>query len=124
VQAGAIGGPGEVLVLQMGEPVKIAEVAQRLASLSPQPVPIEFTGLRPGEKLHEELFGDGEVAQPSEHALITAVCAPPLEPSEVRNIDPTVATPQLVAILEDLCIAMQIDQEDWDAAIAEGGIPA
>ncbi|MDQ1521277.1 MAG: hypothetical protein QOI55_2350 [Actinomycetota bacterium] len=121
VQAGAIGHAGDVLVLQMGEPVKIAEVARRLASLSPQPVPIEFTGLRPGEKLHEELFGDGEIAESSEHALITAVTAPPVDPADVRHLDPTVRCDHLVAILEDLCINMQIDQEAWSSQLGDGG---
>jgi FlaA1/EpsC-like NDP-sugar epimerase len=120
VQAGAIGHAGEVLVLQMGEPVKIAEVARRLASLHPEPVPIEFTGLRPGEKLHEDLFGDGEFALPSEHSLITAVAAPPLDPSEVRQLDPTVTRAQLRAVLEGLCIAMQIEQAVWDDPFAGG----
>jgi len=121
VQAGAIGNPGEVLVLQMGEPVKIAEVAQRLAIMSTQPVRIEFTGLRPGEKLHEELFGDGEIAQPSEHALIDAVTAPPVDPDEVRQIDSTLPCHELLAVLEDLCIMMQIDQAAWSEPLAEGG---
>jgi FlaA1/EpsC-like NDP-sugar epimerase len=121
VQAGAIGNPGEVLVLQMGEPVKIAEVARRMASLSPQPVSIEFTGLRPGEKLHEELFGDGEIAQPSEHALITAVTAPPIDPDEVRELDPTLPCSEVLAVMEDLCIAMQMDQAAGNDALAAGG---
>jgi FlaA1/EpsC-like NDP-sugar epimerase len=121
VQAGAIGNPGEVLVLEMGEPVRIAEVAQRLAAMSPHPVQIEFTGLRTGEKLHEELFGDGEDAQPSEHPLINAVVAPALDPSEVRDLDPTVPRSELLATLEDLCIAMQLDQVAWHTPIVEGG---
>jgi FlaA1/EpsC-like NDP-sugar epimerase len=121
VQAGAIGSPGEVLVLQMGEPVRIAEVAQRLASLSSHPVPIEYTGLRPGEKLHEELFGTGEVAQASGHPLITAVDAPPVDPCCVRDLDPTMSTRQLRDVLEDLCIAMQLDADALSAGATEDG---
>ena len=61
IQAGAIGRPGEALVLDMGEPVRIVDVAHQLIQQSAaRPVEIEFTGLREGEKLHEELFGDGE----------------------------------------------------------------
>lgn len=66
VQAGAMGGPGEVFVLDMGEPVKIVDLAQRMIRLSGYSVKsgtnangdiaIEFTGLRPGEKLYEELL--------------------------------------------------------------------
>ena len=57
IQAGAIGRGGEVLVLDMGEPVRILDVAQRMIALSGKQVEIVFTGLRPGEKLHEELVG-------------------------------------------------------------------
>ena len=53
IQAGAIGGAGEVLVLDMGEPVRIEHVAQRLIAQSESPIEIVYTGLRPGEKLHE-----------------------------------------------------------------------
>jgi FlaA1/EpsC-like NDP-sugar epimerase len=78
VQAGAIGHRGSVLVLDMGEPVRIADVARQLAAVAPRPIDIVFTGLRPGEKLTEQLLGDGETAVPSEHPLITAVDVPPL----------------------------------------------
>jgi FlaA1/EpsC-like NDP-sugar epimerase len=122
IQAGAIGHPGEVLVLQMGEPVKIAEVAERLASMSPRPVPIEYTGLRPGEKLHEELFGDGEVAKASEHPLINAVDAPAFDPAAVRDLDPTLSRTKLRQMLADLCLAMrEQDEELWEETVAEGG---
>ena len=61
IQAAAIGRDGEALVLDMGEPVRIADVARQLVEQAPgAPVEIVYTGLRPGEKLHEELFGDGE----------------------------------------------------------------
>ncbi len=60
IQAAAIGSPGEALVLEMGEPVRIADVARQLIQQSGAPVQIEYTGLRQGEKLHEELFGTQE----------------------------------------------------------------
>src|SRR5205823_15011859 len=60
IQAGAIGRDGEVLVLDMGEPVRIANVAHRLAARSERDVKIHYTGLRGGEKLHEVLLGSGE----------------------------------------------------------------
>jgi FlaA1/EpsC-like NDP-sugar epimerase len=121
IQAGAIGRPGEVLVLDMGDPVRIADVARRLASLGPRPVPIEFTGLRPGEKLHEELFGDGEVAYSSEHDLISAVVAPPLDARLVRDLDLALTPAQFVAVLEDLCIAMNLQQAAMREPVPEGG---
>ncbi|WP_341359212.1 nucleoside-diphosphate sugar epimerase/dehydratase [Georgenia sp. M64] len=86
IQAGAIGDDGEVLVLDMGEPVKILDVAKRLITHAAKDVEIVFTGLRPNEKLHEELFGTDEVGERREHDLITHVSVPPLAPSE---LDPT-----------------------------------
>jgi dTDP-glucose 4,6-dehydratase len=57
VQAGGIGRPGEVLILDMGEPVRIMDVAERMIEMSGKDIAIIYTGLRPGEKLHEELIG-------------------------------------------------------------------
>ncbi len=59
LQAGAIGTGGEIFILDMGEPVKIVDLAQKMIDLSGRDdVGIEFTGLRPGEKLYEELLID------------------------------------------------------------------
>ncbi|MGN6780190.1 MAG: polysaccharide biosynthesis protein [Marmoricola sp.] len=59
-------------VLDMGDPVRIVDVVRNFASLVNAPtVPIRFTGLRPGEKLHEELFGSDETALPTEHPRIS-----------------------------------------------------
>ncbi len=70
IRAGDIGaGKGEVFVLDMGEPVKIVDLAQnmiRLAGYEPETdIAIEFTQPRPGEKLHEDLFSEGEEVQPT-----------------------------------------------------------
>jgi FlaA1/EpsC-like NDP-sugar epimerase len=73
INAGAIGRDGEVLVLDMGEPVKITEVAKRFAEQHHPPLEIVFTGLRPGEKLHEDLISDGEAGDRPFHPLITHV---------------------------------------------------
>ncbi len=83
LQAGAIGRPGDVLVLDMGEPIRIIDVASRLIDESRQNVEIEFTGLRQGEKLHEVLLSAAERGTPSRHPLITQVSVPPLEPLEL-----------------------------------------
>jgi FlaA1/EpsC-like NDP-sugar epimerase len=106
VQAGAIGAPQEALVLDMGDPVSIAEVAQRLAGLSERPIRIEYTGLRQGEKLHEELFAPHEEPRPSEHRLISAVEVPPLDPTLVRRIDPAVANDLIAGTMQKLCAHM------------------
>ncbi|WP_022983121.1 polysaccharide biosynthesis protein, partial [Ideonella sp. B508-1] len=68
LQAAAIGESGQVLVLDMGEPVKIVDLARtmiRLAGKTEQEIPIVFTGLRPGEKLFEELLADADATMPT-----------------------------------------------------------
>jgi FlaA1/EpsC-like NDP-sugar epimerase len=80
VQAGAIGGRGEVYVLDMGEPVKIVELAENMIRLSGQTdVQIEFVGTRPGEKLHEELWNTGETVHPTSHAKISRATREPID---------------------------------------------
>jgi FlaA1/EpsC-like NDP-sugar epimerase len=77
VQAGAIGGRGQVYVLDMGEPVRIVDLAERMIRLSGKEpgadIAIEFIGPAPGEKLHEELVGDGEVVSASPHPKIDLI---------------------------------------------------
>jgi len=85
IQAGAIGDPGDVLVLDMGEPIRILDVAKRLIAKSGRHVPIVYNGLRPGEKLHEVLFSASEAGTPSSHPLISHVQVPPLHPMAVRH---------------------------------------
>lgn len=70
LQAGLMGQGGEIYVLDMGEPVKIVDLARdmiRLSGYSEEEVKIVFTGLRPGEKLFEELLADGEHTLPTPH---------------------------------------------------------
>jgi FlaA1/EpsC-like NDP-sugar epimerase len=70
LQAGLMGKSGEILVLDMGEPVKIVDLARdliRLSGLTESDVRIVFTGLRPGEKLYEELLADDETTLPTPH---------------------------------------------------------
>jgi FlaA1/EpsC-like NDP-sugar epimerase len=71
VQASLMGQGGEIYILRMGEPIRIAELARDLIALHGYrpdvDVPIEFTGLRPGEKMHEDLVNPGEVTEASDH---------------------------------------------------------
>jgi FlaA1/EpsC-like NDP-sugar epimerase len=83
IQAGAIGEPGEVLVLDMGEPVRILDVAKRLVAKSKTSIDIIFTGLRQGEKMHETLFSLNEKGVVKHHRLISHVTAPPCDPAEL-----------------------------------------
>lgn len=85
IQAGAIGHDGDVLVLDMGTPVRILEVAERLIAKSGKKVDIVFTGLRAGEKLHEVLFSHQERGLLSSHPLIHRVRVPPKHPREVLD---------------------------------------
>jgi FlaA1/EpsC-like NDP-sugar epimerase len=93
VQAGAFGSTGEVLVLDMGEPVRIADLARRLIQESSRPIDIVYTGLRPGEKRHEVLFGPDEVCRPSPHPYISLVDVPPLTVDEVVELWPGAPAP-------------------------------
>jgi len=79
IQAGAIGSSGEALVLDMGTPVSIYDVAKQLVANSGKPVEIEIVGLRAGEKVHEELFGDGEIDTRPRHPLISHVPVLPVD---------------------------------------------
>ncbi|HET9469609.1 MAG TPA: polysaccharide biosynthesis protein, partial [Usitatibacter sp.] len=83
LQAGCMGLGGEVFVMDMGEPVKIVDLARdmiRLSELSESDLRIVYTGLRPGEKLFEELLADDEHTRPTPH--------PKLRIAKAREVDP------------------------------------
>ena len=78
MQAGMMGKGGEIFVLDMGEPVKIAELAKdmiRLSGFHQDEIKIAYTGLRPGEKLYEELLADDELTQPTPHPKLRIAIA-------------------------------------------------
>jgi FlaA1/EpsC-like NDP-sugar epimerase len=79
LQAGSMGRGGEIYLLDMGEPVKIVALAEELIRLSGfvpyEDIDIIFTGLRPGEKLFEELLIDGEGIKPTSHEKIMVAAA-------------------------------------------------
>ncbi|MFP4511834.1 MAG: polysaccharide biosynthesis protein [Acidimicrobiales bacterium] len=117
IQAGAIGRDGEVLVLDMGEPVRIDDVARRLIAASDRPLRIVYTGLRPGEKLREDLWAEGEVDDRPFHPLISHVSVAPIAPTLVEDL---LATPadEVDAVLR------RAHREPWsptDATIIEPG---
>jgi FlaA1/EpsC-like NDP-sugar epimerase len=83
IQAGSIGGRGEIFVLDMGEPVKILDLAESMIRLSgkepDKDIPIEFIGVRAGEKLHEELWGENETVGETAHPKIHRARRPPVD---------------------------------------------
>jgi FlaA1/EpsC-like NDP-sugar epimerase len=89
LQAGAMGTGGDVFFLDMGDPVRIIDLAEnlvRLSGLRPgDDVPIETTGLRPGERLHEQLVGEKERFAPSEHERILVVREPDIDTARSRE---------------------------------------
>ena len=87
LQAGAIGHPGETLVLDMGEPVRIEDLARRVIALSGRDdVEICYTGLREGEKLEEARLSASETDVRPNHPLISQVSVPPVDLARVRGL--------------------------------------
>jgi FlaA1/EpsC-like NDP-sugar epimerase len=113
VQAGAIGESGDIFVLDMGKPVKIVDLAHNMIRLSgrepDRDIPIEFIGVRPGEKLHEDLWGEGEAAVPTAHPKILRAACRPVDPvwleeelSELERLADAGETVEIVARLGEL----------------------
>lgn len=94
LQASVFGEGGEVFVLDMGEPIAITQLAEQMIDLAQQAIEIEYIGLRPGEKLHEELFYQHENLQPTPHPKIMMAKtdqASPDMPSLVQQVQQLVA---------------------------------
>jgi FlaA1/EpsC-like NDP-sugar epimerase len=107
IQAGAIGESGDVYVLDMGTPVKIIDLAHNMIRLSgkepERDIPIEFIGVRPGEKLHEELWGAGEDAVPTPHPKILRCATQPVDAvwleEELAELERLVETGETVEVV-------------------------
>ncbi|MDR0274878.1 MAG: polysaccharide biosynthesis protein [Burkholderiaceae bacterium] len=91
LQAGLMGLSGQICVLDMGEPVKIVELARMLIRLSgktEQEIPIAFTGLRSGEKLYEELLASDETTAPTPHPKLRIAKVPPPRAGLLDEVQP------------------------------------
>jgi FlaA1/EpsC-like NDP-sugar epimerase len=91
LQAAAMGKGGEIFVLEMGEPVKIVDLARRMIQLGGYPegqIRIEFTGLRPGEKLREELLADAESLRATDHPKLHIARARAVDDAFLDNLRP------------------------------------
>jgi FlaA1/EpsC-like NDP-sugar epimerase len=89
LQAGTMGLGGEVFVLDMGEPVKIVDLARdmiRLSEQSEEEIKVVYTGLRPGEKLFEELLADDEHTRPTPHPKLRIAKAREVDPGFIESI--------------------------------------
>jgi FlaA1/EpsC-like NDP-sugar epimerase len=115
VQAGAIGGQGDVFVLDMGEPVRILDLAMQMIRLSgkdpERDMDIGIVGTRPGEKLHEELWGAGETAVPTGHPKIMRVSGPVVDATwleeELTELERLVADGETLEVVSRLATMMR-----------------
>ena len=117
IQAGAVGRGGEALVLDMGQPVRIADVARRLIRDAGSGVQITYTGLRSGEKLHEALLAESEPDLRPLHPLISHVRVPHLRPVDVRTL-PVTGPRELVAAALNLTAYAPVTIEPRTAAVS------
>ncbi len=96
LEAGALGKGGEIFIFDMGKPVRILDLAKRMIQLSGleagKDIQIEYTGMRPGEKLYEELLNLQENTMPTHHPLIMI--------ARVREQDPKQVSADVESLIE------------------------
>lgn len=85
LRAAAEGEAQDVMVLDMGDPVRVEDIVRRMIALSGKEVEVEYIGLREGEKLHEVLVSDSEILLPSGHPSILRFKSVPLDPSSISD---------------------------------------
>jgi FlaA1/EpsC-like NDP-sugar epimerase len=128
LQAGALGKGGEVFVLDMGQPVKIVDLANdliRLSGLEPGvDIEIKFTGTRPGEKLYEELFFNSENAAPTSHPKVLRARNATLAPGIGIIVDRMLTDARSGASDEEIRALLRRLVPDYDPAVAPGTRPA
>jgi FlaA1/EpsC-like NDP-sugar epimerase len=126
VQAGAIGGRGQVFVLDMGEPVKIVDLARNMIRLSGKEpeteIAIEFIGAKSGEKLHEDLWNEGERVTPSPHPKLLRATRKPIDPDwleeELAELEGMVERGETLDVVSKLAAMMRAPHR-VDSAVLE-----
>ncbi len=111
LQASTMGQGGEIFVLEMGEPIKIVDLARKLIRLSglepDRDIAIKFTGLRPGEKLFEELLIEGEDIRPTRHEKIRVFSSRPISYQQIKRrleaLAEALQRKDAAAVLDELC---------------------
>ena len=100
IEAGAVGSRGETLVLEMGEPVRLVDVAKRLVANSPLQIEIAFTGLRPGEQLQEAAIADDEPELRNAHPMMSLIPVTPLRPTQLGLFDDSTTQTAMRSLIE------------------------
>jgi FlaA1/EpsC-like NDP-sugar epimerase len=126
VQAGAMGGRGQVYVLDMGKPVKILDLARQMIELSgrtEKQVKIEFVGSRAGEKMHEELWNEGEAVGPTSHPKIMRAARPPIDrvwlEEELAELERLVAEGDTLGVTSKLKAIVSVPQRAGAAVLED-----
>jgi len=127
VQAGAIGGRGQVYVLDMGEPVKILDLARNMIRLSgkepEKDIAIDFIGPKPGEKLSEALWNDGETVGPTSHTKIFRAARAPIDPvwleDELTELEHMVARGETLDVVSKLAGLMRAPRRVGSAVLED-----
>jgi FlaA1/EpsC-like NDP-sugar epimerase len=123
IRSGDLATGGEVFVLEMGDPVKIVDLARnmiRLAGYEPDvDIALEIIGRRPGEKLHEELFNPGERPQPTPAEKIVCAVQPPLDPEWVESAFARIE--ELVYTGDAAALASAVTELSTERALAISG---
>ena len=126
LQAGGMGEGSEIFVLDMGEPVKIADLARnmiRLSGFNEDEIRIQFTGLRPGEKLYEELLADTEQTRPTHHPKLRVARSRPVASDLVNEVEAWLSRSNSASDQEVRC-GLQRWVPEYQPAFAEQSVAA